>query len=143
MGSGNTSRRLRIGIAHQLDQRRRNDLPREAVAVIEPSARVRRRPTASEAYAEIPTFKASAILGIPSDVSAYWPPVTSMSTRRLIICTTPSSPSDAISTNILVMYVIREVLNCKPGKVRQMVEKFRQILDSAEGNGARTDAAPN
>jgi hypothetical protein len=26
-----------------------------------------------------------------------------------------------------VMYVIREVLNCKPGKVRQMVEKFRQI----------------
>ena len=25
------------------------------------------------------------------------------------------------------MYVIREVLNCKPGKVRQMVEKFRQI----------------
>lgn len=25
------------------------------------------------------------------------------------------------------MYVIREVLNCKPGQVRQMVEKFRQI----------------
>jgi hypothetical protein len=25
------------------------------------------------------------------------------------------------------MYVIREVLNCKPGKVRQMVEKFRRI----------------
>lgn len=25
------------------------------------------------------------------------------------------------------MFVIREVLNCKPGKVRQMVEKFRQI----------------
>jgi len=25
------------------------------------------------------------------------------------------------------MYVIREVLNCKPGKVREMVEKFRQI----------------
>jgi hypothetical protein len=25
------------------------------------------------------------------------------------------------------MYVIREVLNCKPGRVRQMVEKFRQI----------------
>jgi hypothetical protein len=25
------------------------------------------------------------------------------------------------------MYVIREVLNCKPGKVRQMVDKFRQI----------------
>jgi hypothetical protein len=26
-----------------------------------------------------------------------------------------------------VMYVIREVLNCKPGKVRHMVEKFRSI----------------
>ena len=25
------------------------------------------------------------------------------------------------------MYVIREVLNCKPGQVRQMVEKFREI----------------
>ena len=25
------------------------------------------------------------------------------------------------------MYVIREVLNCKPGKVREMVEKFRYI----------------
>jgi hypothetical protein len=25
------------------------------------------------------------------------------------------------------MYVIREVLTCKPGKVRQMVEKFKQI----------------
>jgi hypothetical protein len=25
------------------------------------------------------------------------------------------------------MYVIREVLNCKPGKVRHMVEKFRKI----------------
>jgi hypothetical protein len=25
------------------------------------------------------------------------------------------------------MYVIREVVNCKPGKVRQMVEKFRSI----------------
>ena len=25
------------------------------------------------------------------------------------------------------MYVIREVLNCKPGKVRHMVEKFRVI----------------
>ena len=25
------------------------------------------------------------------------------------------------------MYVIREVLTCKPGKVRQMVEKFRSI----------------
>jgi hypothetical protein len=26
-----------------------------------------------------------------------------------------------------VMYVIREVLNCKPGKVRQMVEKLKAI----------------
>jgi hypothetical protein len=26
-----------------------------------------------------------------------------------------------------VMYVIREVLHCKPGKVRQMVETFRAI----------------
>jgi hypothetical protein len=25
------------------------------------------------------------------------------------------------------MYVIREVLNCRPGKVRQMVEKFRGL----------------
>jgi hypothetical protein len=25
------------------------------------------------------------------------------------------------------MYVIREVVNCKPGKVRQMVEKFQSI----------------
>ena len=25
------------------------------------------------------------------------------------------------------MYVIREVVHCKPGKVRQMVEKFRTI----------------
>jgi hypothetical protein len=25
------------------------------------------------------------------------------------------------------MYVIREVLHCRPGKVRQMVEKFRAI----------------
>lgn len=25
------------------------------------------------------------------------------------------------------MYVIREVLNCKPGKVRQMLEKFRTM----------------
>ena len=25
------------------------------------------------------------------------------------------------------MYVVREVLHCKPGKVRQMVQKFRSI----------------
>ena len=33
------------------------------------------------------------------------------------------------------MYVIREVLNCKPGKVRQMVEKFRTISTVLEGMG--------
>lgn len=33
------------------------------------------------------------------------------------------------------MYVIREVLNCKPGKVRAMVEKFRAISDALEGMG--------
>ena len=36
------------------------------------------------------------------------------------------------------MYVIREVLHCKPGKVRQMVEKFRAISSALEGNRART-----
>jgi hypothetical protein len=34
-----------------------------------------------------------------------------------------------------VMYVIREVLNCKPGKVRQMVEKFRGISTVLEQMG--------
>ena len=33
------------------------------------------------------------------------------------------------------MYVIREVLNCKPGKVRQMVEKFRAISTVLEEMG--------
>ena len=33
------------------------------------------------------------------------------------------------------MYVIREVLTCKPGKVRQMVEKFRSISTVLEGMG--------
>jgi hypothetical protein len=34
------------------------------------------------------------------------------------------------------MYVIREVLNCKPGKVRQMLDKFREILRrSGQGKG--------
>ena len=33
------------------------------------------------------------------------------------------------------MYVIREVLNCKPGKVRQMVEKFRAISMALKGMG--------
>ena len=33
------------------------------------------------------------------------------------------------------MYVIREVLNCKPGKVRQMVEKFREISKVLKDTG--------
>ena len=33
------------------------------------------------------------------------------------------------------MYVIREVLNCKPGKVRQMVEKFSAISTVLKGMG--------
>jgi hypothetical protein len=35
--------------------------------------------------------------------------------------------NDALRERSDVMYVIREVLNCKPGKVRQMVEKFKRI----------------
>ena len=33
------------------------------------------------------------------------------------------------------MYVIREVLHCKPGKVRQMVEKFRAISHALKEMG--------
>jgi hypothetical protein len=33
------------------------------------------------------------------------------------------------------MYVIREVLNCKPGKVRQMVEKFKSISRALQEMG--------
>ena len=33
------------------------------------------------------------------------------------------------------MYVIREVLNCRPGRVRQMVEKFRAISTGMEKLG--------
>jgi hypothetical protein len=33
------------------------------------------------------------------------------------------------------MYVIREVLHCKPGKVRQMVEKFQSISTVLTGMG--------
>jgi hypothetical protein len=33
------------------------------------------------------------------------------------------------------MYVIREVLHCKPGKVRQMVEKFHTIASVMKENG--------
>jgi hypothetical protein len=34
-----------------------------------------------------------------------------------------------------VMYVIREVLRCQPGKVRQMVEKFKQMSAVLTGMG--------
>jgi hypothetical protein len=33
------------------------------------------------------------------------------------------------------MYVIREVLHCRPGKVRNMVEKFRSISMALKGMG--------
>jgi hypothetical protein len=33
------------------------------------------------------------------------------------------------------MYVIREVLNCRPGKVRDMVEKFRGISSALKEMG--------
>ena len=33
------------------------------------------------------------------------------------------------------MYVIREVLHCKPGKVRQMAEKFRAISHTLQEMG--------
>jgi hypothetical protein len=33
------------------------------------------------------------------------------------------------------MYLIREVMHCKPGKVRQMVEKFRGISTVMKGLG--------
>lgn len=33
------------------------------------------------------------------------------------------------------MYVIREVVRCKPGKVRQMVEKFRAISHALQETG--------
>jgi hypothetical protein len=33
------------------------------------------------------------------------------------------------------MYVIREVLNCKPGKVRQMVQKFQSISTALKEMG--------
>lgn len=33
------------------------------------------------------------------------------------------------------MYVIREVLHCKPGKVRSMLEKFRAISAALEDKG--------
>ena len=33
------------------------------------------------------------------------------------------------------MYIIREVLNCKPGKVRPMIEKFRTLSDAVQRRG--------
>jgi hypothetical protein len=33
------------------------------------------------------------------------------------------------------MYVIREILNCKPGKVREMVEKFKAMSEVLRGMG--------
>jgi hypothetical protein len=33
------------------------------------------------------------------------------------------------------MYVIREILHCKPGKVRPMLEKFKAISAALEGMG--------
>ena len=33
------------------------------------------------------------------------------------------------------MYVIREVLHCKPGKTRQMIEKFRSISTALKEMG--------
>ena len=33
------------------------------------------------------------------------------------------------------MYVIREVLHCKPGKVRQMADKFRAISNALQEMG--------
>jgi hypothetical protein len=33
------------------------------------------------------------------------------------------------------MYVVREVVNCKPGKVRQMVEKFKAISSAMREMG--------
>src|SRR5262245_27587315 len=33
------------------------------------------------------------------------------------------------------MYIIREVLNCKPGKVRPLMDKFRTLSRALEGTG--------
>jgi hypothetical protein len=33
------------------------------------------------------------------------------------------------------MYVIREVLHCKPGQVRKMVDKFKAISTAVQGMG--------
>jgi len=41
------------------------------------------------------------------------------------------------------MYVIGEVLNCKPGRVRHMVEKFRQISNVLLRHGANPHGQPD
>jgi hypothetical protein len=33
------------------------------------------------------------------------------------------------------MYIIREVLSCKPGKVRQLVDRFRTLSDAVQATG--------
>jgi hypothetical protein len=35
------------------------------------------------------------------------------------------------------MYVIREVLQCKPGKVRHLMEKFKGLSNALEGMGRK------
>ena len=33
------------------------------------------------------------------------------------------------------MYIIREVLNCKPGKVRPLIDKFRTLSSAVQATG--------
>lgn len=33
------------------------------------------------------------------------------------------------------MYLVREVMHCKPGRVREMVEKFKGLSEAAESMG--------
>ena len=35
------------------------------------------------------------------------------------------------------MYVLREIMNCKPGKVRPMIEKFKAMGDAMEKVGMK------
>jgi hypothetical protein len=44
---------------------------------------------------------------------------------------------DRVSLEEGAMYVVREVLHCKPGKVRPMLEKFRAISSVIEELGQR------
>jgi hypothetical protein len=53
-------------------------------------------------------------------------------------CTNEMSIRGVVSTNVSQehsMYVIREILNCRPGKVRPMIEKFRAISKAIDENG--------